>query len=143
MNPIYSSYIDFYQSLTPARVTELRQLVTPDVYFRDPFNEVHSVSEYEHILSDMFSRCEDPSFVVERSVADSEGAFLRWRFEFGSPEARRRIVGCSELEFASDGRIASHIDYWDTSSQLFESVPILGFVLRRIRQSLSAKNKRG
>lgn len=131
-------YVAFYETLTPESVSQLALHVTSDVYFRDPFNEVRSVEQYCLILSDMFRRCQGPKFTVEETVVDGSKAFLRWRFLFGSdPRNVRQIVGASEILINEAGLVVSHIDYWDTA-QVYESIPLLGWVLSAIRRSLKA-----
>ena len=43
----------------------------------------------------------------------------------------------SELTLAPDGRVAEHVDYWDPAAQLYERVPVLGWLMRRIRRRLA------
>ena len=42
----------------------------------------------------------------------------------------------SHLRFAADGRIAYHRDYWDAAEEVYEKVPLLGGLLRRIKRRL-------
>lgn len=136
METVLKRYISFYESLSKDTLVELKQLVTEDVFFSDPFNEVHGVEGYSRVLEDMFRRCHEPRFFVLHSAVQGSTAYLRWRFEFG--KKRRSIEGVSELQFVADGRVARHVDFWDTSSQLYESIPILSFLFKGLRRFLAA-----
>ena len=48
----------------------------------------------------------------------------------------RRIHGSSHLRFAHDGRVAYHRDYWDAAEELYETLPLLGSLLRWIKRRL-------
>ena len=48
------------------------------------------------------------------------------------------IQGASRLQFAADGRVASHRDYWDSGRELYEHLPLLGVLLRALRRRLGA-----
>jgi predicted ester cyclase len=139
MRASLDAYVRFYETLTPETTGALSSLVTPDVLFRDPFNDVQGVEAYERVLTKMFQDLDAPKFEVRHAVLDGEVGFLKWQLVYRGKRSReRRIVGMSELRFNEDGRVARHVDYWDAASQLYESVPLLGFILRLIRRRLAA-----
>jgi len=133
------AYARFYETLTPERIGELSRHVAPDIYFRDPFNETRGIAAFERVLKKMFDDIAEPHFVIEHAALDGDVGYLNWRLRFrGKRRAAHEIVGVSELHFDAEGRIARHIDHWDVASQIYERVPLLGFVLRRIRRRLAA-----
>ena len=133
------AYIRFYETLTPQTVGELQSWVTPDVRFQDPFNDVRGVAAYARVLDKMFQDLDRPRFEVLHAVLDGSTGYLKWRLAFRGKRGRERsITGMSELHFDADGRVASHVDYWDTAAQLYEHLPVLGFILRKIRRRLAA-----
>lgn len=132
------AYARFYETLSPERISTLSRHVAPDVYFRDPFNETRGIAAYERVLKKMFDDIAEPHFEIEHAVLDGAIGYLNWRLGFRGKRAKvHEIVGVSELHFGADGRIARHIDHWDVASQLYERMPLLGFVLRRIRRRLA------
>ncbi|MFW6322186.1 MAG: hypothetical protein ACOC02_01025, partial [Guyparkeria sp.] len=52
------------------------------------------------------------------------------------------IEGMSELVLGADGLVVEHVDYWDPAGQLYERVPLLGWLMRRIRHRLAAPSAR-
>lgn len=133
------AYIRFYETLTPQTVGELQSHVTPDVHFQDPFNDVQGVAAYERVLAKMFEDLDTPRFEVAHAVLDGSTGYLKWRLAFRGKRGRERtITGMSELHVDADGRVARHLDYWDAAAQVYEHLPVLGFVLRRIRQWIAA-----
>jgi len=36
------------------------------------------------------------------------------------------------------GKVVEHIDYWDAAEQVYERLPLLGPILRRVRQRLGS-----
>ena len=44
----------------------------------------------------------------------------------------------SELHFDEAGTLRAHIDHWDAAGQLYEKLPGIGWLLRRIRRRLAA-----
>ena len=133
------AYVRFYETLTPQTVGELRSLVAPEVRFRDPFNDVQGVDAYERVLAKVFEDLDEPRFEVRHSALDGVIGFLMWRFvSCGKHGRERAIVGMSELHFDVDGRVAIHVDHWDAATQVYEHLPVLGILLRKIRRRIAA-----
>ena len=132
-------YIAYLQDLTAARLGELDEYCTPDISFRDPFNDVTGVEAYRRVLARMYEDVPSVDFNVEDWALNGERGFIRWRFS-GRTKSGNPIVfeGVSTLTLDSEGRIAEHYDYWDPARALYEQAPILGTILKTIRRRLSA-----
>jgi ketosteroid isomerase-like protein len=130
-----------FAGLTPQNVSAISRLYAEDAYFKDPFNEVRGNAAIERIFAHMFEQLVEPRFVVLQRAVDANHAWLTWDLEYrlrpGQPA--RRIHGASHLEFRDDGRVSMHRDYWDAAGELYESIPLLGSILRMIRGRLSAR----
>ncbi|MFN4164406.1 MAG: nuclear transport factor 2 family protein [Ferrovibrio sp.] len=133
-------YADFFAGLTPQSLDGLDALVTEDVHFRDPFNDVHGRSIMKGLFADMFRDCSHVKFRIDGAVREGDQAFLKWTFfytprRFGGPEPWQAI-GVSELHFTSDGRVKAHLDHWDAGSQFYARLPIVGALVRWVRNRL-------
>lgn len=133
------AYIRFYETMTPESLAHLADVVSPDIHFVDPFNDVVGVDDMRRILQKMFADLAEPRFAVTHCAWDGALCFLRWRFTALSKDKGESwtIDGMSELRFAPDGRVASHIDHWDAGRQFYERLPLLGGILRFIRRRLA------
>ncbi|MCB2108267.1 MAG: nuclear transport factor 2 family protein [Rhodobacteraceae bacterium] len=137
--PAARAYVAFYESLTPETVANLGNVVTDDVRFKDPFNDVRGRGAYAAILSHMFKAVPDISFKVSHVAIDGEVCFLRWRSEGTLSGGPWIVDGMSELRFAPDGRVREHIDHWDAAAQFYERLPILGALIRFIRRRVAER----
>ena len=129
-----------YTGLTPARTGELHEVYAADAWFRDPFNEVRGPEAIERIFAHMFRQVDSPRFVILERAIDGSTAWLTWDLEYRTSPGKplRRIHGASQLRFDADGRVTHHRDYWDAAGELYESLPLLGGVLRLLRKRLGA-----
>jgi ketosteroid isomerase-like protein len=129
-----------FTGLTPATVAEVALCYTDDARFKDPFNDVRGGPAIARIFAHMFEQLDSPRFEILDRTVDGDRAWLTWNLEYrlraGQPV--RRIHGASHLRFDADGRVSYHRDYWDTAEELYESIPLLGAVLRMIRRRLGA-----
>jgi steroid delta-isomerase len=130
--------IDYWQTLTPARVADIATIYTEDAHFRDPFNDVVGLDAIRHIFADMFVRLHDPRFVVIETIASESGVMLIWDFHFRikslQPGKARRIHGATLVRFAADGRVHDHRDYWDAAGELYEQLPVIGWLMRVLKR---------
>lgn len=131
------AYLELFENLTPERVGEFDQWVSPDVHFRDPFNDVYDLESMKAILGDMFERAEQPRFSVLEHQLDGTAGFLRWNFTAKLPViGRLNIEGVSRLQFDSQGRVSEHLDYWD-SAPIYLRLPFIGRLLNKIKEKMA------
>lgn len=139
MTPCAERLADFYATLTPQSLARLADFYAPGARFVDPFNDVTGVDAIARIFRHMFATVEDPRFEVTSCLARDCEAMLAWTFRFGPGHARREIRGVTQLRFDAAGRVVEHIDHWDPARQLYEHLPLIGFILRTLRRRLSAR----
>lgn len=132
-------YARFFEEMSAARVPALAELVTDDVHFRDPFNDVRGARAMMRIMAHMYETCDQADFRVIDTMAGGVRAFLTWEFDFRPRRMRGaawHVDGATALTFAADGRVSAHIDYWDAGSQFYGRLPVLGRVIRMLRRRL-------
>jgi steroid delta-isomerase len=47
-----------------------------------------------------------------------------------------RIPGVSHFRFDARGRVLVQRDFWNTGSGLYERIPVLGWLIRRVRSRI-------
>ena len=130
--------LDWYETLTPESLETIGSYYTEDAYFKDPFNETRSRDVILRIFRDMFETLDNPSFIFDETIADARKAFITWQFSFYWRGKLMVIHGGSHLCFAEDGRVEYHRDYWDAAEELYEKIPVIGWILRRIKAKARA-----
>jgi ketosteroid isomerase-like protein len=129
--------IRLFESLTRADAGRLGEFYATDASFKDPHNDVRGVPAIERIFTHMFDALESPRFVIREAVAEGGRCVLTWDFHLAIRGRALTIHGASLLEFAADGRIAHHRDYWDAAEELYEKLPLLGGLMRWIKRRLA------
>ena len=136
---ITSRYAAAFEALSPETMDDLLVTVSPQVRFKDPFNDVTGQDAFKAIFVHMFETCEAPRFHITditRSNAESgTRAYLRWRMSGrikGWPHTSLDLEGMSEIHIGDDGLVVAHIDHWDSASQLLARLPLIGLLLRPV-----------
>ena len=137
---VLADYIAIYENLGDADLAQLEKLVTSDIRFKDPFNDIQGVEALRRLLRKTLDDIEEPSFKVlgiwHRS--DDGTVLLKWRFSGRVPVLKQwQVEGISEIRFNSNGLISGHIDYWDAAEFFYARLPVIGPILRRIGRRLS------
>lgn len=126
--------VRFYEALTPELVARMDEFYAPDAYFKDPFSEVNSLPEIRAIFTTMFHRVQEPRFTVRERIVGVGSAALTWDFDFSTQGMPIRVRGASVLRFAEDGRVTYHRDYWDVAEELYEKLPVIGWLMRWLKR---------
>jgi steroid Delta-isomerase len=137
-DPRVQRIVDFFETLQPSSVQHMGDFYTPDAYFKDPFNEVRGLKEVQRIFSHMYVALHEPHFVVTHTVVQGDQCFIVWDFKFRFKRfdtvTMQTVRGCSHLQLAPDGRMASHRDYWDAAEELYEKLPLVGALMRWLKK---------
>lgn len=130
-------YKDFFETVRPETLEGVVPLISDDVRFVDPFNDVHGRDAFLRIFQKMFEDVQDPKFVMLEEAWGEDVCFLKWRMT-----CRQRrlgdwsVEGLTELRFDDQGRVRLHRDFWDAGAELYGRLPVLrqmiGFVRRRL-----------
>lgn len=134
-------YVDFFATMTAQTLDRLDQLVTEDVHFRDPFSDTRGRERMKRIFAAMYEDCTDIGFVIDGTVRQGDEAFLKWTFRFRPRRLGRgkawMAIGVTELHFTAAGLVRAHLDHWDSGSQFYARLPLVGPMVRFVRNRLS------
>ena len=134
-------YVDLLSGLSPDRLSELRDFLNAAARFRDPFNDVTGRDAFVRVFEKMFEDVEDVRFeVIDRAISDRT-CYLRWDMSCRPKGGRRHFEfeGMSEIRFDPEGKVEAHLDHWDAGSQFYAKLPVLGFLVERVRRRLTAE----
>ena len=133
----------YFADMTPASARdETASVYAPDAILYDNLAVISGV----HDIEDYFVKAatEADSLGVEFLQVASDGAdyYVRWRMIIGSeslsPDEPLKSYGVSHFRFAPDGKVLLHRDFWDAASGLYEYLPVVGGIVRRLRAVLGA-----
>jgi hypothetical protein len=124
------NYIKLFNKLTPEKIVHFDDLIDKNIVFIDPFNNVKGSEKFKKVFYHMFKNVKNPKFIVINYLVGKEIVFLKWEMSFMAFNSVQKIEGVTELLINKEGKISSHIDYWDSLNGLFIKLPFIGFIYK-------------
>lgn len=122
----------------PPSMTQLERITAEDVRFHDPFNDLVGRESLLRLLEHTHAHVRDLKFEVLDTVQSENRAYLKWTMTGKIPVLGAwSVTGMSEIQFSGDGRASMHQDYWDASVYFYNRLPVIGWLLRRLRSVAS------
>jgi hypothetical protein len=132
--------VRFFETLNTKVTVEAFGTVYDDaVVFKDPFNEVKGISAVYGIFQEMYQSLDEPRFIIREYVGDGSIAYVKWDFlfHFKGDTKENRFEGVSRIEMNAEGKVISHVDFWDAAEHIYEKIPLLGSVLRFVKRKIA------
>jgi hypothetical protein len=130
-------FFETLHSKTP--IENFRNIYDENVTFKDPFNEVEDIASVYKIFVHMYQNLDNPRFVINEYVDKKNIIYVKWDFLFAfkGKKDENSFEGVSRLVVNEQGKVTSHIDYWDAAEHMYEKMPLVGSLLRFIKRKIA------
>lgn len=129
---------DIFNAMNRETTHLVDELYEPGVLFVDPFHRIEGHAALRAYYARMYAGVQSIRFDFSGETVGDDDLVLYWtmtyrhvRLRGGKPVS---LEGCSRLVYGDTGRIALHRDYFDAGALLYEHVPLLGRVVRFVRE---------
>jgi len=89
------------------------------------------IEQCDFVIGEIFEKKQD-------TFVKNQEAMVLWEMTFAHPQLNKGksilVPGNSHIKF--DHKIYYHRDYFDTTSMLYEYIPLLGFIIKKIKQRM-------
>ena len=137
---IIKKYIDLFSNLSPDNINEFDNLISKDIIFVDPFNNIKGINAFKNIFYHMFENVKEPRFFILDYSMNKQRVFLKWKMTFFAFKSLQTIEGMIELLLNNFGKVVFHRDYWDSLSGLFIKIPFIGYFYKISLFMFKSKN---
>lgn len=130
----------FFETLNrEVTIEEFGTIYDDVVTFKDPFNEVKGIRAVYAIFEHMYQTLDNPRFFIKEYIEKENVAYVKWDFiyTFKGGKNENRFQGVSRLQMNTQGKVVSHVDFWDAAEHIYEKMPLLGSALRFIKRKIS------
>ncbi len=136
--PLIERFKNYFKVLHESDLSELRELYSDQIIFKDPVHEIRGLVEVEDYFTSMCADLTDCRFEYLDEVVTESTAFVKWVMHFKHPRLGNRLIsvrGVSHLKISD--KIDYHEDFYDMGAMLYEQLPLLGNVTRWLRSRLA------
>lgn len=137
---------DFYNQFNKDTINSLDTFYTKDVQFADPLGEIKGVQAMKDYYANMYKNVTAIKFEFNEAICEGANCIFFWKMTFSSSKIKggEPLVsyGNSHIKFTTDGLIHYHRDYFDMGEFIYEHIPVVGYLVRKVKSGLShEKNK--
>ncbi len=129
-NKIIEKYLRLFADLNKNNIDDFDNLVSNNVIFADPFNNVKGVKNFKKIFYHMLDNVKEPKFFIVDYAQNKDHVFLKWKMTFHAFKAMQTIEGMSDITLNKEGKVLSHLDYWDSLNGIYIKLPFIGFLYK-------------
>jgi len=150
MNAI-KKFESFYVNLESMKVEELADIYSSDVVFIDPIAAHSGITSVKSYFTKLLRNAKHCTFAIhsiqkieaKKNAAVDEGALeeylVTWKMTFATSGVNKGkpifVDGITQLKIVDD-KITFHRDYYDLGQMVYENIPLLGRIIKRIKRTL-------
>jgi len=135
---IIEHFKETFNRLDAENLELLDSLYAEDVLFRDPLHEIQGLGALRAYFARLYAGVAACHFDFEAQALSGDTAMLTWTMHLRLHRFRRgetlALPGATHLRL--DARVRYHRDYFDVGALLYERLPVLGALLRRVRSAM-------
>ncbi len=125
-----------YNLLNLCNLDQLDELYTHDVEFEDPFHRLEGLDSLKRYFEHLYRGVADCRFEFSGRLESEQQIALAWKMHLRLTRRPKDLITVNGSSFLTvrDGKISRHRDYFDAGELVYERVPLLGAVIRRIKK---------
>jgi hypothetical protein len=136
--PLIERFKNYFKILHESDLSELCELYSDQVIFKDPVHEIRGLVELEDYFTSMCADLTDCRFEYLDEVVTESTAFVKWIMHFKHPRLGKRLISVRGVTHLKMGdKIDYHEDFYDMGAMLYEQLPLFGNVTRWLRSRLA------
>ena len=109
-----------------------------NLYFNDTLQTHSNAADLARYMEEVAEKVDSVEIQFDDVVVKDKDAYVRWSMSFKSNANSKPVnsVGMTHLRFNAEGKIILHQDYWDGVEGFYRTMPVLGFMLKTIKNML-------
>jgi len=134
---VLERFCQLFNELDKGNLNKLSAVYSENIRFQDPFGRVEGLDALTHYFAGAYGNVIRCRFRFGEPVIQQGYCAIPWVMELQHKRLRGgqmvAVDGMSHLDI-QDGRVCYHRDYFDAGQLLYENLPVLGGIIRRIRE---------
>lgn len=130
---------DFFTAMTPETVhAKCANVYAENAWLNDTVKTIEGRAAIEEYFAETAKALDVLNVEFTDISTSGSNYYLRWIMTVKLKDADKPIVsiGMTHMRFTPDGKIAMHQDYWDSAAGLYEHLPVVGRLIRYIKNRI-------
>lgn len=138
---LIEKFSSFYTDLETMKPEELSSIYSTDVEFIDPIGKHVGIKSVEDYFNRLLDKAEQCRFIIHNKCSSRDNEYtVTWTMIYSSPSMNggkpMEVEGVTLLSI-SENKIVRHRDYFDLGQMVYENVPVLGRIIKRIKRVMA------
>ncbi len=134
---------DFFLKLNSQSMNLVDEFYDKDVYFRDPIVEINNRRQIKEYYAKMYNNVQSIAWQIQDEIVDHNQCVLVWTMILSAKNFNGNkplhLDGTSVIKFGGkEGKAIYHRDYFDMGAFVYEGLPILGGMVKFVKQKMAA-----
>ena len=134
-------FLAMYQQLRAENLHMLGEVYDERILFQDPLHQVRGLQPLRCYFAGLYQNIHSIHFDMSQVLMSPNHAAINWRMSFEHPKLNGGklvlVDGMSQFIISDSNKVTYHRDYFDVGAMLYEQLPLLGCVIKRIKQRAS------
>ena len=135
-----NDFIDEINSINHANAKQvLSKIYTNDVIFVDPVKSIDGLENLTEYFEDLYKSLSSCHFTLKNHTLNDHQHSIEWLMRFQHKKIGNNLPleleGASFIKF-KDEKVCYHRDYYDLGALVYEHIPILGSVIKKVRHAI-------
>ncbi|MCC6143617.1 MAG: nuclear transport factor 2 family protein [Candidatus Hydrogenedentes bacterium] len=130
-----------FNTLTRDNLEILDEFYAPDVHFEDPLGAIEGLAKLKAYYAGMYENVQEIHFDFKDEVAQGDTHVVVWMMRMKVKGLNKgeevTVDGNSVIRFNDDDLVSYHRDYFDVGAMVYEHVPVVRFLVKKIKNRLS------
>lgn len=138
MRDAVDTFKNGFNQLSAESLHLVEDIYAPDIHFIDPIHEIKGIEPLKKYFANLYDGVVYCQFDFAPEIRGEAEATIPWvmNLEHGTFQKGKRVAvpGISHIRF--EDKVIYHRDYFDLGKLIYERVPVLGAVIRKIKARL-------
>lgn len=116
---------------------------TTDVDFIDPLGNIKGLANMKAYYANMYKNVISIKFDFTEGICDGNNCVFVWKMTFAAKSLKGGepviAYGNSHIKFNDNGLVYFHRDYFDMGEFIYEHIPVVGFLVKKVKSQLAHK----
>jgi len=129
-----------FKNLTKDNLELIDDFYDKDVKFIDPIGELNGSHKIKKYYENMYKNVKVIRFEFSETLEQNQTVVAFWSMYLETDKLNSgkgfTIEGNSIIRFNFEGKAIYHRDYFDLGAFLYERIPVMGFIIEKIKKNL-------